>query len=432
MNSPQPDRADRAAGIDRADSSAAGAAECPRPRPWLAMVGVGEDGVDGLAPAARDWISSAELVFGSRRHLALVASLIRGKATAWPRPFDSELREVLAERGRPVCVLASGDPFQFGVGALLAARVPAGEWIAIPGVSAFSLAASRLGWSLPDTECVSLHARPLDAVRSALQPGARVLALTSDGDAPRALAALLTELGFGASRIHVLERLGGPGERIRSASAAAFELGAIDALNTVAIECSAAPDARILARAPGRPEELFEHDGQITRRDVRALVLARLAPRRGELLWDVGAGAGSVAIEWLLCDRSLSAIAIEADAARSERIHRNAVRFGVPGLEVVVGRAPHALVGLPAPHAVFVGGGGRDTAVLDACQAALRSRGRLVANAVTLETEAVLLARHAQDGGELVRIALAAAAPLGGQWSFEPARPLLQWTWHKP
>ena len=370
-------------------------------------------------------------MFGGKRHLALAAPLIRGAARAWPTPFEGAAPEVLAQRSRQVCVLASGDPYLYGVGAVLARHVDPAETLVLPAPSAFSLAAARLGWALQDCALVSLHGRALDLVRPHLHPGARVLALTSDGDGPAALARLLAESGFGGSRLTVLEALGGPRERMRATTAAAFDLGAIDALNTVAIEVAAAPDARVIARAAGLPDHLFEHDGQITKREVRAVTLASLAPRRGELLWDIGAGAGSVAIEWMLADVSLSATAIEARADRAARIARNAAAFGVPGLTVVNGTAPAAMKGLATPDAIFIGGG-CDAAVLDAALTALRAGGRLVVNAVTLETEALLIAQHAQMGGELTRIAIERAEPLGGMIAWRPALPVTQWSWVKP
>jgi len=302
----------------------------------------------------------------------------------------------------------------------------------VPAPSAFSLAAARLGWSLSDATLVSLHGRELDRVRPHLQPGARVLALTSDGDGPAALAKLLTQSGFGGSRLTVLEALGGPRERVRAARANDFDLAAVGPLNTVAIEVEATAGARIIARAAGLPDGLFEHDGQITKRELRAVTLSSLAPRRGELLWDVGAGAGSVAIEWMLADASLRALAIEVQPARAARIRRNAASLGVPGLEIVEGAAPAALAGLPVPDAIFVGGGAGDAGVLDAAVAALRPGGRLVVNAVTLATEALLLARHSTLGGELIRIAIARAEPVGSMSAWRPALPLTQWLWVKP
>jgi precorrin-6Y C5,15-methyltransferase (decarboxylating) len=400
------------------------------PRRWLSIVGLGEDGADGLSPVARNLVAAADIVFGGRRHLALAGALIRGEPRAWPSPFDEGVAAVLAARGRNVCVLASGDPFHYGVGAVLARHVDPSEWVVLPAPSAFSLAAARLGWALADCVLLSLHGRALDLVRPHLQPGARVLALTSDADGPAATARLLADAGFGRSRLTVLEALGGPRERIRAAAADAFALDGIDALNTVAIEVAAAPDARIISRAAGLPDDLFEHDGQITKREIRAVTLSALAPCRGETLWDIGAGAGSVAIEWMLADVSLRAVAIEANAQRAARIVRNAAALGVPGLDVVHGTAPEALPMHRAPDAIFIGGGCRN-AVIDAAIAALRAGGRLVINAVTLETEALLIERHAALGGTLTRIAIERAEPIGGLTTWRPALPVTQWCWRK-
>jgi precorrin-6Y C5,15-methyltransferase (decarboxylating) len=415
--------------VPLADAIEHDSAASPR---WLSIVGIGEDGVEGLSPVARGLVSTAEIVFGGRRHLGLAAPLIRGAARPWPSPFDGAADEVLHHRGRPICVLASGDPFHYGVGAMLARRIAAREMIVVPAPSAFSLAAARLGWSLPDTVLLSVHGRTLDLVRPHLQPGARILALTSDGDGPAALAKLLAETGFGASRLTILEALGGPRERVRATSAATFEFGTVDALNTVAIAVNAAPDARVLARTPGLADDLFEHDGQITKREIRAVTLSSLAPCRGELLWDIGAGSGSIAIEWLLADPAMRAIAVEQRADRAARIRRNAATFGVPGLEIVEGAAPDALAGLAAPDAIFVGGGASDTGVLDAVARALRPCGRLVVNAVTLKTESLLLARHSALGGELTRIAISRASPVGAETGWRAAMPVTQWVWTKP
>jgi precorrin-6Y C5,15-methyltransferase (decarboxylating) len=398
---------------------------------WLSIVGIGEDGIDGLSTAARELVQRAEIVFGGRRHLALAAPLIRGAARPWPSPFEGAVKEVLEHRGRAVCVLASGDPYLYGIGSLLARHVDPREVQALPAPSAFSLAAARLCWALADTAQLSLHARALDLVRPHLQPGARVLALTSDGQAPAALARLLTSAGFGASRLTVLEALGGPRERIRSTSAAQLDLDCIDDLNVVAIEAAAHPTARVIARAVGLSDALFEHDGQITKREIRAITLSSLAPRRGELLWDIGAGAGSVAIEWMLADASLRAIAVERNAERTARIKRNATAFGVPGLVVIEGAAPAVLENLEPPDAIFIGGGAGDPGVLDRCVLALRSGGRLVVNAVTLETESLVLERRTSLGGELIQIAVAHAAPLGSKTGWRPAMPVTQWVWVK-
>jgi len=397
-------------------------------RRWLSIVGIGEDGADGLSPVARGLVTAADIVFGGKRHLALAAKLVHGAASPWPSPFAVD--EVLAHRGRQVCVLASGDPFVYGVGSVLARHVAPEETMVLPAPSAFNLAAARLGWALPETALVSLHARDLDLIRPCLQPGAHVLALTSDQDGPAALARLVADIGFGESRVMVLEALGGPRERVRAAPAKRFDLGAVDPLNVVAIEVVAAPDARVLARAPGLPDRLFEHDGQLTKREIRAVTLSALAPRRGELLWDVGAGAGSVAIEWMLADPSMRAIAIEARPDRAARIRRNAAAFGVPGLVVIDGEAPAALAGeLPRPHAVFVGGGAGDPGVLDAVIGALAPGGRLAVNAVSLETEALLIGRRKALGGELTRLSVERAEAVGTMTGWRPALPVTQWTW---
>ncbi len=402
------------------------------PEPWLSIVGIGEDGASGLSPAAAARISAAELVFGGARHLALAGALVRGAACPWPSPFSDGIAAVLAARGQKVCVLASGDPFLHGVGATLARYVPAAEMAVNPAPSAFSLAAARLGWPLADVAQISLHGRAIGRIRPALQPGARILALTSDGEGPRQVAALLSALGFGRTRLTVLEALGGPRARLRTTLAEDFDLAAVDPLNVLALEVVATPAAAVLPLTCGLPDDLFAHDGQLTKREIRAMTLSALAPRQGELLWDVGAGAGSVAIEWLLTHASLAAIAIEGHAVRAARIADNAQALGVPQLEVVVGAAPAAFAGLARPDVVFIGGGGSEPGVMDQAIAALRPGGRLVANAVTLETEAVLLDHSQRLGGSLTRIALSRAVPVKGMTGWRPAMPITQWCWTKP
>jgi precorrin-6Y C5,15-methyltransferase (decarboxylating) len=403
---------------------------------WLSIVGIGEDGLEGLSRAARDLIESAAVVFGGPRHLSLAEPLIRGVARPWAIPFDTTLAEVLKLRGRAVCVLASGDPFNHGVGSILSRHVAGEETVSVPAPSAFSLAASRLLWPLPQTVLLSLCGRSLDYIRPHLHPGARILILTEGSEAPAKLARLLCDLGFGRSRITVLESLGGPRERIRSTPANVFDLESIDALNTMAIEVAVDQGARVLPKAAGLADELFEHDGQITKREIRCLTLSALAPRRGELLWDVGAGSGSVSIEWLLADASLNAFAVEQRSDRVARISRNAAAFGVPHLAVIAGSAPAALDGLGVPDAVFIGGGASTPGLIDAVQSALRSGGRLVVNAVALETEMTLLRHQSQCGGSLTRIAITRAGPIGGEdagvTGWRSAMPIMQWVWVKP
>jgi precorrin-6B C5,15-methyltransferase / cobalt-precorrin-6B C5,C15-methyltransferase len=400
--------------------------------PWLSIVGINEDGLDGLCPAARRCITQASLVVGGRRHLALAADALRGETLAWPSPPQSAFPDIQARRGSAVCVLASGDPFFYGIGSLLARVVAPGEMICHPAASSFSLAASRLGWAVQDCALLSVHGRPPETVLPLLQPHRRVLALSWDETTPALLAQLLTRHGFGDAAIIVLEAIGGKRERVRRARADAFDLDGIDALNLVAIEIGDARRARVIPLAPGLPDGWFEHDGQLTKRDVRALALAALAPRRGELLWDIGAGSGSVGIEWMLTSPSNRAIAIERGAKRAERIARNASSLGVPGLRVVEGVAPAALDGLPPPDAVFIGGGATVPGVIDAAWTALRGGGRIVAHGVTIETQAELTARFRSLGGQLKTIQIAHAGNLGGLHGMRPAMAVTQWVGEKP
>ncbi len=399
---------------------------------WLSIIGIGEDGAAGLSPVARRLIEAAELVVGGRRHLALAQDCIRGRTFPWPSPIAGGITEILRHRGRPVAVLASGDPFHYGIGKQLAAELAAGEFLCIPQASAFSLAAARMGWAVQDTALVTLHGRPLEGIIRHLHPGARILALSWDETTPRRLADLLAARHMGQSRLTVLEALGGPRERSRSVLAARFDLTDIAPLNTIAVEVAAEAGARIIPFAPGLDDALFENDGQLTKREIRAVTLSALAPRHGELLWDIGLGAGSVAIEWLLCHPSLRAIGVERNPERASRAARNAAALGVPELEIVTGEAPEALAGLPRPDAIFLGGGGSNDATFDAAWTALKPGGRLVANAVSLESEAAISRRFARLGGELVRLEIARAEAVGRMHGWRPAMPVTQWRAVKP
>ena len=403
------------------------APESREAQPWLAIVGIGEDGRAGLSAAAVAAVENADLVVGGARHLALAGPLT-AETALWSHPIGDTYRLIVAQRPRRVCVLATGDPFHYGVGAELAKLVPPQEMACFPQPSAFSLAAARLGWSLPDCACISLHGRALERVIPHLQPGARILALSWDGTTPERLAALLCERGFGASHLTVLSAMGGPRETIRHAAAEAFDLRDVDPLNLVAITVTAAPDARIVTLSPGLDDGWFENDGQLTKADVRAVTLAALAPRAGELLWDVGAGAGSIAIEWMLRHARNRAIAVETHPDRAARILRNARHLGVPEIDIVTGEAPGALHDLARPDAIFIGGGGAREGVFEACWAALKPGGRLVANAVTLETERAILGWHAAHGGSLKRIALSHLEPVGSLQGWRPAMPVTQWS----
>ncbi len=402
--------------------------------PWLSIIGIGEDGIERLSGDARTLIQAAEYVFGAPRHLSLVASWVRGTAKPWRTPFDPTFADLLACRGRPVCMLASGDPFHYGAGSSLALHLNPAETITIPGISAFSLAAARLLWPLQQTALVSLCGRPITQIRRHLQPGARIMALSAGSDTPAEVAALLVTLGFARSRMHVLEAMGGAHERIRTTTAGEFGFDDVSPLNTLAIEVLDSPGARILPRAAGVPDDWFEHDGQITKREIRALTVAALAPRQDAHLWDIGAGSGSVAIEWLLSDPTLSATAFERRDDRAARIARNANTFGVTNLQIAVGEAPRVLASARAPDAVFVGGGVTSAGLLEAAQSALKTGGRLVVNAVSLESEAALIDCYKRYGGTLTRVSVSHATPIQGSDQFSawrPAMPITQWIWEK-
>ncbi|PWB30590.1 cobalamin biosynthesis bifunctional protein CbiET [Pseudomonas sp. SDI] len=390
--------------------------------PWLTIVGIGEDGFSGLGKQARRALLRATRVFGGPRQLDLLPHCLGAERLAWPSPFS--LAPVLALRGEPVCVLASGDPMLYGVGASFARQLDSAELCVVPAPSSYSLAAARLGWPLQDVVTLSVVARPLAAVAAHLYGGQRLLVLSNDGDSPAALAAMLRERGFGPSRISVLEHLGGAAERRIDGLAQDWQADTLAALNVVAIDCRAAPDAPRLSPLAGLPDSAFAHDGQITKRDVRAITLARLAPQPGELLWDVGAGSGSIGIEWMRAHPSCRALAIEADEGRQHLIERNRDALGVPGLHLVRGRAPQALDGLERPDAIFIGGGVTREGVLDTCWAQLRPGGRLVANAVTLQSETLLMSWRERHGGELTRIHIAQAQPLGDFDTWRQALPI--------
>jgi len=393
---------------------------------WLVLVGVGEDGIDGLVPAAQRLIAQADFVVGGKRHLALAGSL-KAETMVWPSPIENALDMIEAHRGRSVCVLASGDPFFFGVGAMLMRRFQPDEMISVPAPSAFALAASRLGWSQQDCALLTLHGRPLEAIIPHLQPKARILALSWDDATPAKLTRLLKSRGMGRSRLTICEAMGGPRERLLTSMAQDFALDNVAALNTIAIEVVADHDARILPRAAGLPDEWFEHDGQITKREIRAMTLSSLAPRRGELLWDVGSGSGSVAIEWMLADPANDAVAVERRHDRAQRIARNALSFGVPTLSVIAGEAPDVFADLAQPDAIFIGGGASAPGIMDRAYDALPAGGRLIVNAVTLETQAACVDWRARWGGELAQVAIAHAEPVGRYSGWRAVMPIVQW-----
>ena len=386
-------------------------------KPWVTIIGLNEDGLAGLSLASRQAIEQAEIIFGAPRHLALTG--VSGRE--WGVPFSVE--PVMAERGRRVVVLASGDPFWYGAGGSLMEHLAQGEWVSHPAPSTFALAANRLGWRMEETICLGLHAAPMARLRPVLARGQRLVCLLRDGDAVREICAYLAAQGFGASAVTVLEALGGAKERITNCIAQDLS-GRFDAPVAVAIECV----GQGMPRASGLPDDLFAHDGQITKRPIRALTLSALAPRGGEVLWDLGAGSGSVSIEFLLAAPASIAHAVEADATRAERALGNAESFGLGHRwHLHQGKALNVIGQLPVPDVVFVGGGA-DAALCAALWARLPKGARLVMNAVTLESEALLYACHAEHGGDLWRFDVAQATPLGAKQGWQASRPVVQWS----
>ncbi len=394
--------------------------------PWLSIVGLGEDGLESLSATARHLVDRAEVLVGGARHLAMLPDDGRERLT-WPSPLKALVEEIAGRRGQRVCVLATGDPLWYGVGVTLARCIAAEEMIIVPGLSAFGLACARLGWPLAEVETLTLHGRPIELIQPFVQPGARLLVLSDSRETPGRVAALLTRRGYGASRITVLEHMAGPAERRLEGLAETWAHQDLADFNTLAVDCVAAPDATLLARGPGLPDTAFEHDGQLTKREVRAATLARLSPVGGQLLWDVGAGCGSVAIEWLRAARGARAVAIERNPDRCALIAANAAALGAPQLKINEAPAPAAFDGLEAPDAVFIGGGLSGAGLIEACWQALEPGGRLVANAVTAEGEQALMAWHGRQGGDLLRIAVTRSEPIGGYRGWRPLMPVTQY-----
>ncbi|MFE9368592.1 precorrin-6y C5,15-methyltransferase (decarboxylating) subunit CbiE [Streptomyces sp. NPDC006711] len=401
-------------------------------RPDVTVVGIGADGWGGLGSRGREVLLAADVVVGGARQLALLPEECRGERIAWPTPLKPAVPGIIeAHRGRRLAVLASGDPMFYGIGRTLTDVLGAPPRV-LPHPSSLSYACARLGWPVEETEAVTLVGRPAARLAAALHDGRRILVLSADARTPADVAALLRDRGFGPSRMRVLEQLGSPRERVVEGSAESWDAAPGDALNVVAVECRRAPDALRLGAVPGLPDDAYEHDGQLTKRHVRAATLGALAPAPGETLWDIGGGSGSIAVEWMRTHPSCRAVTVERDPVRAERIGRNADRLGVPALRVVAGAAPDALAQLPAPDAVFIGGGLTAPGLLDACWQALAPGGRLVANTVTLESEALLATWYRRYGGELVRLAVAHAVPVGGFTGWRQAMPVTQWAVVKP
>ena len=395
--------------------------------PWLSLVGLSEAGWQELGEAARDAVLRAELVVGGERHLSHIPAVAGQQRELWPQPIHDGIERIKCWQGRPVCVLASGDPFWYGIGATLSRYLPPEAMVVHPGPSAFSLAAARLGWPLQDLHCHSLVARDPDRLRSRLAPGRRLLVLSNDGGSPETVARILCESGYGESRVHVLEALGGPAERVWENRAKDGLDQAVSNLNTLAIECIADEGEVPVALTPGRPGSDYCHDGQISAPEIRAVVMAHLAPRGGEHLWDLGAGSGAVAVEWLRSDRANSATAVDQRSDRLANVRENARSKGVGHLETLESDISEAISQLADPDAVFIGGGASGHGVIDRCWQALSEGGRCVATAVTTEGETALLVAQSCHGGQLIRLSIDRTEPLGRFNGWRSDRPITLW-----
>ncbi|MDJ0344753.1 precorrin-6y C5,15-methyltransferase (decarboxylating) subunit CbiE [Streptomyces sp. H10-C2] len=394
----------------------------------MTVVGIGADGWGGLATAAKAALCGADVLVGGPRQLDLLPAECAGERVVWPSPLRPAVPGLLAAHaGRRIAVLASGDPMFYGIGRALTEVVGEGALRVLPHPSSVSYACARVGWPVEDTDVVTLVGRPAARLVASLHEGRRLLVLSAGAETPAEVAALLNEHGFGPSRMRVLEQLGGERENTAEGTAGAWPHPPGDALNVIAVDCHRADGALRLGAVPGLPDAAYEHDGQLTKRHVRAATLGALAPAPGELLWDIGGGSGSIAIEWMRTHRSCRAVTVERDPVRAQRIDRNAARLGVPALRVVTGAAPAVLAGLPTPDAVFIGGGLTVPGLMEACWDALPAGGRLVANTVTLESEALLADWYRRHGGDLVRLAVAHAVPVGGFTGWRQAMPVTQW-----
>ena len=392
---------------------------------WLHIVGIGEDGLDGLTPSARTVVEASDVIIGGNRHHLFVEGMT-AERVVWPSPFDALIDTLNGYKGRRVVVLATGDPLWYSVGSRIGRFIPPSEIVYHPHLSAFQLAAARMGWSMADIETLTVHGRPVEQMIAFIQPDQRLLILTTGADTPAQIAAFLVDRGFGQSQMTVLAAMGGKDELWFEGTAEGWG-HEVPAFNTLAVECIAAPDAALLPRVPGLADELFHHDGTMTKQEVRAATLAKLMPMRGALLWDVGCGCGSVAVEWMRVVRYSHAIGIEPRDDRRVLAAQNAAALGVPKLELIDGSVPEALSGLKAPDAIFVGGGlSRET--FDVCWGALRPLGRFVCNAVTLESEALLMALHKEHGGQLVKLQVNRAGPVGNLTGWRPLMPVTQWS----
>jgi precorrin-6Y C5,15-methyltransferase (decarboxylating) len=394
---------------------------------WLSVVGIGEDGLEGLGAIARGLIERATVIVGGDRHLQMLPQGDLRAKISWSSPIESSINEIIRHRGEAVCVLASGDPMCYGIGVTLRSRIPIDEMTIVPAPSAFSLACARLGWSLTEVEILSLCGRNPVLLHRSIYPGAKLLVLSADRKTPGIVAQLLTQKGFGSSQMTVLERMGGVNEKIVTGVASNWIETNLADLNTIAISCISEPKAKFFSRVVGLPDSAYHHDGQLTKREVRAITLSALSPLPGQLLWDVGAGCGSIGIEWMQSHHRCRAIAIEHHPTRLQYIADNATALGVPSLQIVAGKAPDALRSLPQPDTIFIGGGLTTPEVFTTCWQNLKIGGRLVANAVTIKSEQMIFQLQQEFGGELSRIAIQRAEPVGKFLGWKAMAGITQW-----
>jgi precorrin-6Y C5,15-methyltransferase (decarboxylating) len=403
-------------------------------KPWLDIIGIGADGLASLTPVKQKLLADAEIIITAQRIADLLVNASDAQIHIWPKPFDAMMDKLLTWKGKKILVIATGDPMWHGVGSIIARHLPADEFTVDPSPPAFSLAAARLGWPLSSVETLTLHgySRPSELIIPFIQPKTRLISLTSGSKTVHEVAAHLVRLGYGQSIIHVLEDMGEATDNHITFAAQDIPDTPFSDFNTIAIQCTPDSDAPVLPRTPGLPDDAYEHDGQLTKRDVRAITLAALAPSPGQLLWDIGAGCGSIAIEWMRPHLWNRAIAFEAKANRAEMIARNAKALGTPYLQVVAGHAPETLKGQQQPDAVFIGGGMTVDGVFATAWQALKPGGKFVANAVTTQAIQFLYEKHHNLGGELVELSTSKLLPLGSKTVMRPALPVLQWRGTKP
>ena len=394
---------------------------------WLTIIGMGEEGWEGLSNRARLAIKVTDVIVGSERLFKLLPN-IKAERHEWPQPFSAVVDRIKPLAGRNTVILATGDPMNYGVARKLMEFIPFAEMTIIPHISAFSLAASRMGWSLPDCDTLTLHGRPAANLETFIQPDAKLIVLTADATTIPEIARRLEARGFGQSQITVLENLGGDKERVTHYAPHTE----YSDLNTVAIHCIASQNAKIYSRLAGLPDDAFIHDGQLTKREVRAATLAALAPAPDQVLWDIGAGCGSVSIEWMRSTRGCEAVAFEHNAERLNMIGQNMDALGTPRLKVIAGKAPETFAGQPAPHAIFIGGGVGNAGVFESAWEKLRPAGRLVANVVTIEGEMHLYDLQEKHGGDLVKIEVSNLTHVGPYRALKPRMAVTQWRVQKP